>query len=80
MEKAAIIQDVFIGNRDVGTPCLWFTTKDVLNGLCSLQVLTWIEAERLIKASGLYDFQGLEGKACVVEAVDNKMIFKRLAL
>lgn len=80
MEKAATIQDVMIGNRDMGTPCLWFTTKEILSGLCSLQILSWVEAERLIKASGLYDFQGLEGKACVVEADNNKMIFKRLAL
>lgn len=80
MEKAAIIQDVFIGNRDVGTPCMWFTTKEVLTGLCALQILSWSDAEKLIKASGLYDFQGLEGKPCVVFEKDGKQIIERLAL
>jgi hypothetical protein len=65
-EQLAIMRGVKIGMRDVGKPCLWFDAAG--EGWGSLQILNWVEAEKLIEAADVYDFSQLEGKPCIVES------------
>ena len=73
----AIIKEVGFGCRDIGQPCLFFTTY-INECSAALQVLHGDEAMKVIKASGVYDVKKLEGKPCWVEVSGNAISFKRL--
>lgn len=75
-EELAIIKDVGYGNRDVGSPVLWFTVTFLNGG--SLQILQGEDAYNLIKESGVYDVKSLEGKACVISTDGYRVEFVRL--
>jgi hypothetical protein len=75
-EELGVIDGIHIGNRHVGRPVMWFGVKTLHGG--SLQVLSWFEAEKLIRESGVEDFAQLDGKPCVVETDGHIVIFRRL--
>jgi hypothetical protein len=75
-EELGMIKDVNVGVRDTNRPILWFTVA-LLNG-DFLQVLTWVEAEALIRQSQVYSIKDLNGKPCVVECCDGLFKFRRL--
>ncbi len=74
-EQVAIISEVGIGCRDVGTPVLWFTVH-TSEALAALQVLDWTEAHKVL--SQVREVQDLDGKPCWVEAGGNTIKFLRL--
>lgn len=76
-EEMAIMKGVSVGMRDTGHPCMWFSVNQEGSG--SLQVLSWKEAEELIRKADVYDIKELNGKACIVEVDGNFMRFKRMA-
>ncbi len=76
-EEVGIIRDVGIGHRDAHFPCLWFTVY-TSEHLASLQILSWKEAEKLIKDTGVYDVRHLEGKPCYVETDGGMSRFLRV--
>jgi hypothetical protein len=75
-EELGIIRDVGIGHRDSPYPCLWFTVY-TSEHLASLQVLSWKEAENLIRDTQVYDVKALEGRPCYVETDGNVSRFLR---
>ncbi len=60
------MKDVGIGMRDGCGPCLWFTSY-ISEGGAALQILSWEEANKVIKDTGVYDVKNLEGRACIVD-------------
>ena len=76
-EQVAIIRDVGYGLRDVGRPCLWFTTYVSESG-AALQVLLGEDAAAVLKDAGVYDVKELEGKPCYVEVDGGLITFKRV--
>jgi hypothetical protein len=77
MEKMAVIRDVGIGMRDAPYPCLWFSTY-VSEAGAALQVLTWEQAEKLVRDTGVRDVRDLEGKPCWVEESAGMIKFVRV--
>ena len=65
-EQLAIIEGVGFGNRDVGSPVLFFSTM-LSEGTGALQILGGKEALDLIKAYGVYDVKDMDGKPIWVE-------------
>ena len=65
-KQLAIIEGIGFGNRDVGYPVLFFSTM-TSEGCGALQVLEGKEAMDLIRAYGVYDIKGMEGKPIWVE-------------
>lgn len=53
-EQVAIMRDVNVGLRDVGRPCMWFSTKTT-EGKAALQVLSWEQAAEVLKVAGVHD-------------------------
>ena len=78
MKKLAIIKDVGYGNRDVGSPVLWFSAYTA-EGVGSLQVFYKEEANEIIKDTGVYDVHDLEGKPCWVDERGLNMKFIKMA-
>ena len=77
-EQTAFIKDVGFGCRDVGQPCLFFSTY-IEESVGALQILTGDEALEVIRESGVYDVKDLEGRPCIVDTTQGTMIvFKRL--
>lgn len=76
-EQMAIIREVGYGCRDIGRPCLWFTTY-TSEISAALQVFTGERADQIIRDSGKYDVHQMEGMACLVECDGMTMTFKRL--
>lgn len=74
-EQVAIIRNVGIGSRDVGTPVLWFDVY-TSEGTGALQVLSWNEAYKVL--TGIHEVRDLEGKPCWVEREGNRVTFIRL--
>jgi len=74
MKQLAIMKNVSIGCRDIGTPCMFFETY-IDESLAALQVLDWERAYEIIKKAGVYDFKSLEGSACWVECDSNLIRF-----
>ncbi len=68
----AIISEVGVGLRDVGTPVLWFTVR-IIGGGAALNVFTWEEAAEIIEAYSLDEVHSLNGKPCRVEVGDGRM-------
>jgi len=77
MKQLAIMRGVSIGNRDCGTPVMWFSTNFEHGG--ALQVLTWERARKVIAESGLSDFKELEGHACYVDVDGDTVKFLGIA-
>ncbi len=77
-EFLAVIRGVGYGNRDVGKPCLWFTTY-ISETTGALHVFTGDEANQFIRSSGVYDIRDLDGKACIVRVGETKIEFVRVA-
>ena len=78
-EVLAIMKNVGIGMRDTNNPCLWFDACIDESGR-ALQVLSWKEAQQVIKESDVYDVKNLEGKACIVDiSTPNMILFVRVA-
>ena len=77
-ERLAIIREVGIGNRDIGTPCMFFTTY-ISEGSAALQVLSWKDAYEVIKESGVSDVDQLEGRPCWVKVGRGTINFLRVA-
>jgi hypothetical protein len=69
----AIMREVGYGNRDLGRPCLWFSTY-IDESSAALQVLQGDEAEEVIRESGVYDVRDLEGKPCWVDTSEHGRI------
>lgn len=78
-EQMAIIQGVGVGLRDVGKPVLWWTVNTGDSG-CALQVFNWEEAGEIIKAYGVREVHGLDGKPCWVEIANGCITFKRACI
>ena len=74
-EQVAIISEVGIGCRDVGTPVLWFTVH-TSESLASLQVLPWSDAYEVLQQ--IREVQDLDGRPCWVECDGNMVKFVRL--
>lgn len=78
-EQLAIIKGVGYGLRDIGRPCLSFTTYTEHN-IGALQVFTiQKDIDKILTDSGVYDLKELEGKSCWVTCFDNKISFKRMS-
>ena len=75
-ERMAIMKDVGFGLRDVGQPCLWFTTY-IDEHMAALQVLRGKEIEKILVDSNSYDVKELEGKPCWVQIDGNIIKFLR---
>lgn len=78
MKKLAIMKDVGYGCRDTNGVCLWFDTY-VTEGTAALQVLFNPEADKVIRASGVYNVRELEGKPCWVEDNQGMIHFLEVA-
>lgn len=66
MKTLAVVKGISFGCRDIGRPCLWFSTY-INESVAALQVLTGKEMLDAIAESGVYDIKELEGKPCWVE-------------
>ncbi len=77
-EVMAIIKQVGYGNRDVGRPCLWFTTY-LTESSTALHVFFGKQADDIIQSSEVYDVRELEGKPCWVTRHGQTIKFERLA-
>jgi len=64
--QLAIMRNVGIGMRDTNAPCLWFDTQTT-ESIGALQVLSWADAEQVIRKTGVYKVESLEGWPCWVE-------------
>lgn len=78
MEKLAIMKNVDFGNRDVGTPCLFFQVN-ISECAGALQILSIEQSLNLIRESKIYSIKQLEGKACWVNVDQNRIEFLRYA-
>jgi hypothetical protein len=76
-EELARIKEVGFGNRDVGSPVLFFTAE-LEGGTCALQVLSAKEAVDVIQRSGVYSVDQLNGMFCWVETNHHSAVFSRL--
>lgn len=76
-ERVAIIREVGYGLRDVGRPCLWFTTY-LSEHSAAVQVLTGKQADQVIIDAGVRDVHDLEGKPCWVECEAGSVRFLRV--
>ena len=77
-KQMAIIKDMGIGLRDIGSPCIWFTTY-ISECSAALQVITGKDQiYEFIKASGAKDISDLEGEPCWVEADNSTIRFLEL--
>jgi hypothetical protein len=74
-ERLAVIVGIHVGMRDTDYPVLWFNTEWPGGG--SLQAFNWGEAGDLIRQSGCYRLEDLEGKTCIVTIEDGYARFKR---
>lgn len=72
-ETLAVARNVGFGNRDTGSPCLFFDTYVSEHG-AALQVLTGDRAIEVIRATGVYDVKELEGRPCWVDTSDRGVI------
>lgn len=72
IRQMAIIQGVGVGLRDVGAPVLWWTVNTGDSG-AALNVFDWEVAGEIIKAYGVREVHGLNGKPCWVEVGDGLM-------
>ena len=70
----AIIRRPGYGCRDLGRPCLFFDTY-VNESVAALQVFEGKEADRIIKDSGVYNVNELEGRACWVQKKPGSIVF-----
>ena len=78
-EQLAIIKGVGYGLRDIGRPCLWFTTYTEKN-YGALHVFTiQKEIDKILTDSEVSDINELEGKSCWVIREDNKTNFLRMS-
>ena len=75
-EELAIMRDVDFGCRDTSEPILWFTAR-LLGGACLL-VIPADEAIALIRSSGVYSIEQLNGRGCVVIEERGVIKFVRL--
>lgn len=71
-KRLAIIKEVGFGLRDVGQPCLWFSTY-INDAVGALHILYNKDIEKVLKDAHIYDVKELEGKSCWVE-VDGMVI------
>jgi hypothetical protein len=76
-EEPARIKEAGFGNRDVGTPVLFFTAE-FEGGACALQVLSTSQALNVIQRSGVYSVDQLNGMFCWVEIDGASAVFSRL--
>lgn len=76
-EELARIKEVGFGNRDVGRPVLFFTAE-LESGTCALQILEAEQALELIKQSGVYEVERLNGVFCWVEKGRGVATYKRI--
>jgi hypothetical protein len=76
-EQLARIKEAGFGDRDVGTPVLFFTAE-LERRTCALQVLSAKEAVGVIQRSGVYSVDQLNGMFCWVETNNRSAVFSRL--
>ena len=72
-EEIAIIKDINIGLRDVGTPVIWFEVQ-ALHG-SSLQVIDSNQILDFIKEAKCNKLSDLNGKPCIIRSEGNTMKF-----
>ncbi len=75
-EELAVIEGIDLGCRDTSTPMMWFTAKCLHS--VSLQCISWEDAFKILKESGVSSFKELEGRPCVVECEDRFVKFLRI--
>jgi hypothetical protein len=75
VRQMAVIRNVGIGSRDVGSPVLWFNSY-VTESSAALQVLSWDEAYEVLKS--VYDVKELEGKPCWVDVEGGYIKFQEM--
>lgn len=78
MRQLAIIKDIHFGNRDVGQPCVWFTSM-INEGTGALQVLMEEDLISFVKDSGCHKLEDLEGKPCWVDVDGSRILFEEVA-
>ena len=79
MKQLAIMKDVGFGCRDIGRPILWFNTY-ISNSECALQIISYQDAEEIIKKYHVNDVHDLEGKPCWVDAGNGMIKFLEPAI
>lgn len=71
----AVIKAIDFGLRDVGVPCIWFTTY-TSRATAALQCITGMERiTDFFKEADCYSFKELEGKTCWAEETDGMIKF-----
>jgi hypothetical protein len=73
-----IMKDVNFGMRDCNGPVMWFEAKwEEDSG--SLQILSWEQAREVIRESGVYNVEELEGKPCWLFIDESYVRFEKIA-